>query len=145
MSESDDLDKVHHRFMLRGERREQFERLEEIKQFFQMGGGNSTSCDRALIWSYRRLLGVGGNGIASAWRISAAMYPERYQDVAIKASVRGWESASLRKERELMKVRFCSLPQTIHRLSPSTLLSDLEPPRAEPDRVLITHALSSMM
>lgn len=76
-------------------------RLEQVRGFFEEGGATPGTGKR---WKYRRMLGYGGNGIVSHFRIYESQ-PERYQDVAVKVQLRGWQSQPLRDERDLMRVR----------------------------------------
>lgn len=69
-------------------------RLQQVQAFF----GSSSA------WVYQRALGYGGAGVACHYRIQET--PEKHCDVAIKVSILGWTSEELRREREMMQVRY---------------------------------------
>lgn len=76
-------------------------RLQDIKEFFSTGAATP---GRNVRWVYQRLLGYGGCGIVTHFRIHDDD-AKTEQDVAIKNDLRGWEDKGLVAEGEMMKVR----------------------------------------
>lgn len=92
-------------------------RLQEVKQFFDSAAGvRGRSKDGPPLpapkvgegsktkqqWTYKKILGKGGNGLALHYQVKAA--PGIEWDVAVKTHLRAWTSDDLRYEREMMKV-----------------------------------------